>query len=294
MSKIVDFIKNNICNTKVGDAIINEVRIRELDGLVYIPKNLIDYARDKKHPTEDMQKSKEYFKNNRQKIKENLSLLYDEESRICYKKAIKYRFTHNMKERPINSGNRYFVKGIIKLSDNDIIVDAGAFVGDTVREIKKITNNKYKKIICFEPDTYNYKMLCRITDSRVEKINAGLWNKKDTLRFFDNGSVGSKVINENDDYKKVIEIPVVALDEIEQCKEATYIKMDIEGSEQKAIEGAKNIIKNNKPQMAICLYHTDEDMIKIIPQIHELVPEYKLYVRQHSYLAAETVLYAVL
>ncbi|WP_442857226.1 FkbM family methyltransferase [Butyrivibrio sp. INlla18] len=73
--------------------------------------------------------------------------------------------------------------------------------------------------------------------------------------------------------------------------DATFIKMDIEGAEKNAILGAAHIIKKNKPKLVICIYHSDGDMMNIQLVIHEMVPEYKLYVRHHSNSYPETVLY---
>ena len=70
--------------------------------------------------------------------------------------------------------------------------------------------------------------------------------------------------------------------------------MDIEGSELPALKGAVNIIKRNKPKLAICIYHSDSDMIDIAEWIHTVVPEYRLFVRQHSWEITETVLYATI
>ncbi len=61
-----------------------------------------------------------------------------------------------------------------------------------------------------------------------------------------------------------------------------------------ALKGAENIIRNNRPKLAVCIYHSDQDMVEIIKYIHQLVPEYRLYVRQHSDSYIETVLYAVI
>ena len=75
--------------------------------------------------------------------------------------------------------------------------------------------------------------------------------------------------------------------------DATFIKMDIEGAELEALRGAQNIIKSNKPKLAICIYHSDQDMIDIIEYIHKLQPDYKIYLRHHSLYEAETVIYCI-
>jgi len=59
-----------------------------------------------------------------------------------------------------------------------------------------------------------------------------------------------------------------------------------------ALQGAVNTIAKYKPKLAICIYHSDEDMIRIAEWIHDNFPEYKLFVRQHfKYSISETVLY---
>ncbi|NPA60305.1 MAG: FkbM family methyltransferase, partial [Epsilonproteobacteria bacterium] len=52
-----------------------------------------------------------------------------------------------------------------------------------------------------------------------------------------------------------------------------YIKMDIEGAEQDAIDGAKQSIKKYKPILAICIYHKAEDWYKI-PQVKNSIFSY--------------------
>ena len=88
-------------------------------------------------------------------------------------------------------------------------------------------------------------------------------------------------------------VQLFSIDDLEECKDATYIKMDIEGSEMDALKGAKNTIMRNSPKLAICIYHSDEDMLRIVSYVHDLNPSYKLYVRHHSRGSSETVLYAV-
>lgn len=71
------------------------------------------------------------------------------------------------------------------------------------------------------------------------------------------------------------------------------IKMDVEGAELESLKGAKNTILKYKPQLAICIYHSDEDMLSIAEYIHNLVPEYKMYVRHHTCNTGDTVLYGI-
>ena len=89
----------------------------------------------------------------------------------------------------------------------------------------------------------------------------------------------------------IIFILTVSLDKFQECYEATYIKMDIEGEEMNALRGAQKLIKEKKPKLAISIYHKDSDMIEIAQFIHNLVPEYKMYVRQHSHSFYDTILY---
>lgn len=69
--------------------------------------------------------------------------------------------------------------------------------------------------------------------------------------------------------------------------------MDIEGSELKALEGAKATIMKNHPRLAICIYHKPMDVIEIPFYIQKLVPEYKFYIRHYASNMWETVLYAI-
>ena len=57
-----------------------------------------------------------------------------------------------------------------------------------------------------------------------------------------------------------------------------YIKMDIEGAKCQALEGARNTILNNKPLMAICVYHKWDDLIRVISKVLKYRKDYKVYI----------------
>lgn len=83
------------------------------------------------------------------------------------------------------------------------------------------------------------------------------------------------------------------IDEIVGNDRVSFIKMDIEGAELKALEGAKETILRNAPKLAICIYHKYEDICEIGNYVLKLNPNYKLYIRHYTTCMWETVLYAV-
>ena len=85
---------------------------------------------------------------------------------------------------------------------------------------------------------------------------------------------------------------VVRVDDIVD-ENVTYVKMDIEGAELDSLYGMEKIIKRDKPTLAICVYHNNEDIIEIPEYISSIAPTYKMYLRHHNWSAAETVLYCV-
>lgn len=133
----------------------------------------------------------------------------------------------------------------------------------------------------------------------ITGIQAGVWKEDGYLAFHPQGCVTSVFEEANKAQTGQagelagIQVPVRSIDHTYECRDATFIKMDIEGSEYYAIKGAKTVICKNKPKLAICIYHSDQDMLRLIEMIHEMVPDYRFYIRQHSNTIYETVLYAV-
>ena len=86
---------------------------------------------------------------------------------------------------------------------------------------------------------------------------------------------------------------MAAIDEILQGEEATYIKMDVEGAELRALYGAEKTIRTYRPKLAVCMYHKPEDLVTIPQYIYSIRDDYRFYIRNHSPYGIEMVLYAV-
>ncbi len=148
-----------------------------------------------------------------------------------------------------------------KVKINDIVIDAGANEGAlSVVYSQKIGNRG--KVFAFEPDSINVEMLKSNLSlnkkySNIDLVEMGLWNKKDIIDFFEAGSVGSSVFYEDKKSKKVA-IQTISIDNfmsLQKINHLNFVKMDIEGAEIEALEGAIKSIDKYKPDFAIASYH---------------------------------------
>ena len=117
----------------------------------------------------------------------------------------------------------------------------------------------------------------------------GVYSDDKRISFLNVGGGTSCICDNSEDV-----IDVRKLDTILSDENVTFIKMDIDGAELDALKGAKAIIQKNKPKLAISIYHKPEDIIEIPLLLHEILPEYKFYIRHYSIYSVETVLYAII
>ena len=179
---------------------------------------------------------------------------------------------------------------VFEPSDSETVIQAGCYDGFTVARFLDWGKGRIRKIYSFEPDPCSFER-CRenLRDygNKVTLINKGLWNM-DTVTYADaDGSGASSVFSEGS-----TELKLTSIDNAVKGDAVTFIQLDIEGSELKALEGAKNTIIKNHPKLAICVYHKREDIFEIPGYILSLVPEYKFYLRHYDTNSWETVLYA--
>ena len=247
-------------------------------------------------------KSRLYFFRNKNRVKKIIDWLADQESKETFKKIILWREGKLRGEKPFHGDEekQYFVNDFFRYGEKEVFIDCGAFNGDTIQYFLSMHIN-YAKIIAFEPESENFKILKSNygENPKFMLINAGVYSKDGTIFFSGSGTVG--IVSETSQAAgHETNIAVLSIDGLFLQEKVTLIKMDIEGSEMEALKGAKETIRRDKPKLAICIYHSNEDMLNIAEWIHALVPEYKLYVRHHGreygvHLVmgpAETVLYA--
>lgn len=186
-------------------------------------------------------------------------------------------------------GKQYF--DVFEPWPDETYLDAGAFDGASILKFYEWSKGNYKKIYAFEP----LKNMCGVISQKVQKsgiknveiLNNAAWEREEVLNFSENGA-GSKITTNGD-----VGIKGLDIDSLINREKITFIKMDIEGSELKALKGAEKTIRENKPRLAICIYHKRMDLIEIAAYLLKLVPEYKFYIRHYWSNMWETVLYAL-
>jgi FkbM family methyltransferase len=128
----------------------------------------------------------------------------------------------------------------------------------------------------------------------------GLWDKKDKLEFYKDKTDerASKIIvnKQNIKFTKLDVIETVSIDEFVQdkdIKKIDFIKLDIEGAELNTLKGAINTLKGNRPQLAICIYHSKKDFFEIPLFLNEILENYEYRLGQYAEAYWDTVLYGI-
>ena len=177
------------------------------------------------------------------------------------------------------------------------MVELGSNDGETLLEFIRFCPD-YKAAYCFEPGKICIPRLNAIANSptgkgRIHIIPKGAWSSSTTLKFAVEDDIPQSAHVLADDETAYDLIETAAVDDTVP-EPVSYMKMDIEGAEMQALYGAREQIRKNKPQLAICVYHRMEDFLDIWHYLMELVPEYRFYLRHHNMSAGtETVLYAM-
>jgi FkbM family methyltransferase len=229
-------------------------------------------------------------------IRKVFSLLNDEESRRQYISHIRWRLFSEYDVLPEPSyTDQYFPADIIQLDKNEVFVDCGAFDGDTINKFLRVSDFTFKKVVVFEPDPTNFyklkKYFLTLPDqirNRIRIASYAVGKNQGKMLFNSLGDAGSAVINTGH-----IEVDCISLDEELLDDMPSFLKIDIEGAEAAALEGAQNIIKTFKPIIAICVYHRPPDLWQIPLFLNQLNTDYLFYLRAHENDGFEVVLYAV-
>ena len=146
--------------------------------------------------------------------------------------------------------SHYFDLDIVKCDENEVFVDVGAYIGDTVIDyLNNYGVNNYKKIYCYEVTDDSYNILKNNMNNypNIEIRKRAVLDKTSQV-YVSKSNVddsANKISNDGD-----IAINSVSIDE-DIDEDITMIKMDIEGAESLAIIGCKKQIMKNTSYLKI-------------------------------------------
>ena len=161
---------------------------------------------------------------------------------------------------------------------NKAIIDAGCYIADSVLVFRD--EFKDSSIYAFEPTKANYDLalktikLNNLTNVKIE--NMGLGENNNDCRIKTNDSILKNCENAIcEDGDEVIKM--ITLDEYVEKNNLSVglIKTDIEGYEQKFLQGAERTIKTQQPTLLISIYHNYNDFYKIKPLLESWDLGYK-------------------
>jgi len=217
-------------------------------------------------------------------------LLADDESRkvlhdvVCFRQSADLACMAGYTCRP---AEQYF-DHVCCPQPGDVFADCGGFDGDTTEQFVQRCPD-YRRVWLFEPSDQNMrKAKERLAGMRdINFVPKGVSDKAGTLRF--NADAGSaSAVTESGD----LSVAVTTLDEAID-EPVSFVKMDLEGWELKALGGARRHIERDHPKLAIAVYHQASEFWKIPEFVLAIRQDYNVYLRHYTEGWTETVMYFV-
>ena len=195
-----------------------------------------------------------------------------------------------------NNQGQYF--DYFEPKDNEVFVDCGCFDGATCYRFAGWCGHKgFDHIYAFEADPKNYEK-CRQLLEPLGKCDLYPYGTADASKkvyfasdAFETSCIISREEAEKRNFEGVLEIGTKALDDVLEGKKITFIKMDIEGAEYEALLGAHKLIMENRPRMAISVYHKFEDFVTLADLVLKMHPDYRIAYRHYGFDDLETIMY---
>lgn len=222
--------------------------------------------------------------NNLNNIEKVYNMLNDYSSKYIFYSILNNWVNYDMQSLKLAMNNKYkhyFDLDIIPNCENEVFVDVGGFTGDTTLDyINTYGENSFKKIYIYEITKQNFDVIKNNLKNyeNIEIRNKALKDKKGFINIDESLVDSSANRTKNDDFGNV---ECVSLDE-DINEKVTMIKMDIEGDEIDALNGAKNTIIKNTPKLLISVYHKNTHLWEIPLLINNLNKNYNYYLRYYG------------
>lgn len=186
----------------------------------------------------------------------------------------------------------------VRVRPGDIVIDAGVCWGDTAMYFAHKTGPE-GRVYGFEFVPENLSILHRNLglnpelSKRVEIVPHPVWSLSGVVMGHSCQGPGAKALPEAGEAGSLpTSLSIDDLVSSRQIPSVNFIKMDIEGAEFEALKGARQTIEKHRPELAICVYHSNDDFTRLARFVDGLGLGYRFSLGHFTAHAEETVLYA--
>ena len=176
------------------------------------------------------------------------------------------------------------------------VIDTGAFDGDTLTPLLAAHEGQVITAVAVEPDPATYARLqanvghLRVRSGAPVLLRAAIDSARGRRVFSNLANQGSRFATEG------IGVDTISIDDIVQevCPGADplYIKLDVEGAEAEALQGARETIARRRALFSVAAYHQPADLWALARQIAAINDGYRFRLRSHGADGADLTLYA--
>jgi FkbM family methyltransferase len=224
-----------------------------------------------------------------EQIRRAFSLFRDEASQAEFVRQLERRLflgfeSHREPLPPESRESEYFPDDLYAPLADEVLIDCGAYDGDTMRRFLVRRAGVFRAIVGLEPDPRSFRRLQEYVASLPTSI-------ADRIQLYPLAASATVASSADADGFAVVE--AVALDEILKDIRPTMIKMDLEAGEPFALAGARRLIADDTPVLAVCVYHRPEHLWSLPLQVADASPRYEFRLRAHAEDCWDVTLYAV-
>lgn len=189
---------------------------------------------------------------------------------------------------------------VIEARPGDFVLDCGGCYGDTALYFSHKVGPQ-GKVISFEFVPTNLDIWRKNIDLNpslkpaIRLVEAPVSDKSGQELFLEGSGPGTRIVPKPSSVGAA-SVRTAAIDDVverENLERVDFVKMDIEGSELAALQGAEKTLRKFRPTLAVSVYHNLSDFWTIPRYLESLDLGYKFYLRHFTIHAEETVLFAV-
>lgn len=191
---------------------------------------------------------------------------------------------------------QYRCAGKVEAQAGDIVIDCGGCWGDSPLYFASKGANK---VYSYEFIPSNLAIFRKNIDMNpkyegvISIVENAVWSSSDVQLSYRDSGPSSRVGDSHQYEDKTSTLSIDDLVDRIIKGPVSFIKMDIEGAEVPALEGARKTIAEFGPKLAISVYHKPDDLFRIPALIKEIRGDYKFYLDYYTTVGYEIILYGV-